>query len=140
MATSAGGEAVEALIERAHERTSSYEVTPLTLSDLNLIDDLADALAALRDERDTAVARAASLLLHLPDEMLCGDVRKWADQYAAEAAALREDAERYRWLKDPPYRWYTQVMSDPCDRLPLFCVIGKELDAAIDAARARGKS
>lgn len=42
-----------------------------------------------------------------------------------------QDAARYRWMRSS--RWYVQVMSDLMDRYPKFCVIGTELDAAIDA-------
>lgn len=50
-----------------------------------------------------------------------------------ELEATREDVARYRWLCSD--RWYIQVMRDLMDRHPKFCVIGIELDAAIDAAR-----
>jgi hypothetical protein len=41
------------------------------------------------------------------------------------------DAARYRWMRSS--KWYVQVMSDLMDRFPKFCVIGTELDGAIDA-------
>ena len=57
-------------------------------------------------------------------EMHC----KYCDA-AAEVAALREDAERYRWLRSPQSGqagwWHIKYNVDPV-----------KIDAAIDAARA----
>lgn len=61
----------------------------------------------------------------------------------AEIAALKEDAERYRWLRDPkrcealgkePY----VGIEDDDEHPNHWALIGEKADAAIDSARAAG--
>jgi hypothetical protein len=81
------------------------------------IERLLDILKAREDEIDThsaAVYEATAII----------------DQLRAERDALKEDAERYRWLRFAD-RWPCAFASSDAPE-PL---IGVELDAAIDAAR-----
>ena len=70
------------------------------------------------------------------------DPAGWAKSKAAqvELAALRKDAERYRWLRDRAVREagpvpYCVIGTCPSDAVPEE---GAALDAAIDAAMAVG--
>jgi hypothetical protein len=101
---------------------------------------LVEAAACLLCAADTLEQQAAEIV----------EQRGYAQKYvnerivlngklAEQSARLQElgrDAARYRWLTDPPSRWYVQIMSDLMDREPKICVIGRELSAAIDAAIA----
>tara|TARA_R110000868_G_scaffold3223_2_gene21209 strand:+ start:1425 stop:1877 length:453 start_codon:yes stop_codon:yes gene_type:complete len=49
-------------------------------------------------------------------------------------AALREDAERYRWLREG-----NELMVNDPSRLPREWYLGNHLDAAIDAAREKAR-
>ena len=63
-----------------------------------------------------------------------------AKKLEVENERLREDAERYRWLRsiDTPPSKIWELVSDDCN--PPYPVLkhGIELDAAIDAARKEG--
>ncbi len=68
--------------------------------------------------------------------------RRRTQEAEAEVAALREDAERYRWLKDHAYLWPTM----PCTSVDQFerCALWidderVDIDAEIDAARRAGE-
>lgn len=49
----------------------------------------------------------------------------------AHVAALRRDAARYRWLRDPPGDWWNTYCVCAKDE----ALFGDKLDSAIDAAR-----
>lgn len=58
----------------------------------------------------------------------------------AEVAALREDAERYRWLREPQDHFAVEVedQNENGYTSVFYAIVREELDAAIDAAR-KGK-
>lgn len=66
------------------------------------------------------------------------------DRLAAEVAALRADAERYRWLR-AHMTWYVDYEADGDAFVPFHrwywnaSPVVLELDAAIDAARGAGE-
>jgi hypothetical protein len=106
------------------------------------IAELEEALELSRKHNTESFQRA------IKAEGDCEALRSMADKRTEkymkavqERDANAKDAARYRWLTDPPYRWYIQVMSDLQNRYPEICVIGKELSAAIDTASSveRGK-
>lgn len=67
----------------------------------------------------------------LPDESLL--VLKHIDRLERENAALRADAERYRYIKNSETMEVSEILQS-------FCVsITFDLDAAIDAARKEAK-
>lgn len=75
---------------------------------------------AERDERHTPSAR--QMHAHHSDYLAAT---------LAEVAALRKDAERYRWLKAAdPY-----ALCDIAYRVPAACEVEGDVDATIDAAR-----
>ena len=59
----------------------------------------------------------------------------------AEVAGLREDAERYRWLRSPNTGPATiwELVSDECNPPYMTLKYGANLDTAIDAALAARK-
>lgn len=64
-----------------------------------------------------------------------GELRAAYEQMRKDLAELREDAERYRWLRndDCEFSVYTQPGADDHGWLPTS---SGDLDAAIDAKRA----
>lgn len=63
--------------------------------------------------------------------------RKILNLVKAECDALREDAERYRWLRSDVATAENYPIA--CMRDGGWLLLGDELDAAIDAAREAGK-
>ena len=80
----------------------------------------------------------------VPALCLLDDARQLEHALTAERERLREDAERYRWLREdrvipadfyPSIPWTVRVVLDP---LPTTRPVrGGTLDAAIDAARGK---
>ncbi len=102
-------------------------------------------IAAL--EADLAAAQA-DVREHIA---LCLDANKLVDEARAEAAALRVDAERYRWLREHGGKSYQETASQPAGMLPCifmrvpsmnesgsYVLHGEYADAAIDQARKEG--
>jgi len=70
----------------------------------------------------------------------CNNLTEAADEIEhlrAEVAGLREDAERYRWLRSPNTGPATiwELVSDECNPPYVTLKYGADLDSAIDAAR-----
>jgi len=63
------------------------------------------------------------------------------ERLRAEVAGLREDAERYRWLRSPNTGPATiwELVSDECNPPYMTLKYGANLDSAIDAALAARK-
>lgn len=55
-------------------------------------------------------------------------------QVEVERDALKADAERYRWLRD--WDWATHDIVPMTGRYGTEAILGRDLDAAIDAARS----
>lgn len=145
---------------------SAGKITPQSLQFANAINEVAnrDKITPNDTPRADAIApvgyaRAQDLLLYR--EVWAGYSNKPADEnghppvalytqdqvdalLAAERERLREDAERYRWLREdrvipadfyPSIPWTVRVVLDP---LPTTRPVrGGALDAAIDAARRK---
>lgn len=62
------------------------------------IDELRSVLTAKEAEVERLNNRVASLLQHVPDNTTCGDIQKWAAEYAAQRASLAATVERLRGL------------------------------------------
>ena len=66
------------------------------------------------------------------------DYEQEAERLSAENAALRADAERYRWLRP---KWRNETAYDRYEGARWWCAfyetsgLAKDLDAAIDAAK-----
>lgn len=95
-------------------------------------------------ERDLAAARAEVIAANTRADAMFRVAEKWE----AEAAALRVDAERYRWLREHGGKSYQETASQPTGMLPSiyvrfpsmnasgsYVLLGEQADAAIDQAR-----
>jgi hypothetical protein len=99
-----------------------------------LCHEAADALAAEREARERAELKVetyeavhALMFERLPSAQALGELPGAVDEMLAEAERLREDAERYRWLRRNP-----NFMGWEHDFLYV------QVDAAIDATRKEG--
>ena len=96
--------------------------------------------AKLVEAREQAERRAEAL-----DE-ICAQRFEEIAQLQQRAEAMREDAERYRWLRDVPQGAKSKdgsgplVVVDSPSKIPRYVgpLAGKFLDAALDAARKGG--
>ncbi|HDS1649050.1 TPA: hypothetical protein QEL68_000746 [Stenotrophomonas maltophilia] len=84
--------------------------------------------ACLASEQEVARLRAEVEQLHAKLDRKEGQ-RKLAE---SECAAMRKDAERYRWLRDHPWRDNEQL--EPVIRLHLNALWDDKIDAAMGAS------
>lgn len=108
---------------------------------VNLARQLESALAAMTAQRDKAERERGTLLATeqgpTPIGQMLSDMEQRALASEARALAMEKDAERYRWMKAHavwgPHDQHRAEWYLPWARGPL----GEQLDAAIDASRAR---
>jgi hypothetical protein len=114
---------LDAVLDRLNKRPNDS-----LLETEYLMDDAADAIQSLRQQ-------VARLRLEV-DQSGNWQAQTWAMKERAESAeaerdALREDAERYRWLREQEEIPELLASAD--------LATGDKLDAAIDAAMKEGK-
>ncbi len=57
------------------------------------ISEQGKVIAGLREEQETLRARLASAVVHIPDDVVCGDVRQAAEDWARRMLELVQQAE-----------------------------------------------
>ena len=86
-------------------------------------------LAATRSERDLAITRVASILRSgAIDKHICGDVRKWVEDWSAELGDAKQEAAHYMSVAQKATDELARLRADNLAAHQMACAAGLERD------------
>lgn len=96
---------------------------------LSFARELETELAATRSERDLAITRVASILRSgAIDKHICGDVRKWVEDWSAELGDAKQEAAHYMSVAQKATDELARLRADNLAAHQMACAAGLERD------------